>query len=232
MPTGGLRAVVLCAGEGTRLRPFSDSVPPPLIQVGGRPLLARIVEALTEAGVREVLVNLHHLPHQIADFLGDGSAFGVTARYFYEDELLGTAGALLPMRPFLEGPFFVIQGNLYFPGFPLSALPKLLAERGGDGVAVVKRPGDDDHARVETDQAGRITSLQPGSEAGAESQLSLAGIYFFRPRVLDFLRKKKGDLETDLLPASLRSGATWWALESPVNIVTVNTRDKLQLAAR
>ncbi len=89
-----MKAVILAAGVGSRLRPLTDTCPKPMLPIAGRPLLARTLDWLRVSGVAEAALNLHHLPDAVRDGLGDGSAWGMTLRYSYEPELLGSAGAL------------------------------------------------------------------------------------------------------------------------------------------
>lgn len=94
--------MLFAAGLGTRLRPLTDSLPKPLIPVGGKPLIAHSLEALKRGGVEEVMVNTHHLAEQIKQFVGDGSRFGLRVHYSHEPILLGTGGGLLKARTFFE----------------------------------------------------------------------------------------------------------------------------------
>src|SRR3954447_24597958 len=87
-----LKAMVLAAGVGTRLRPVTDGVPKPMVSLGGRPLLAYNVDWLRRYGVCDLVINLHYLPEVIRSYFGDGSELGVNIRYSYEPELLGTSG--------------------------------------------------------------------------------------------------------------------------------------------
>ena len=95
-----------------RLRPWTEEVPKPMLEVGGRPLLERIVEDLQAQGFRRIFVSLHHKGQVIEDHFGDGSSFGVEIRYLREDRPLGTAGALrlLPETP--DSPILALNGDL------------------------------------------------------------------------------------------------------------------------
>lgn len=106
-----LRAVVMAGGLGTRLRPLTESVPKPLLPVGGRPLIEHILEQLHAGGVRQVSVTTHYKPEVIKDHLGDGSRFGVDIDYVNEDAPLGTAGALGMMAPW-DSTLLVINGDV------------------------------------------------------------------------------------------------------------------------
>src|SRR6266851_3296815 len=103
-----MKALVLAAGYGERLRPLTDTIPKPLLEVGGRPLLHYPLLLLRAAGITEVAINLHHFGDHIAAALGDGRALGLTIRYAPEPVLAGTGGPLLGLRDYFGDESFVI----------------------------------------------------------------------------------------------------------------------------
>lgn len=106
-----IRAVVMAGGFGTRLRPFTDDTPKPMLPVGDKPLLERTIESLREAGITEVNISTHYLHKKIVDHFGTGAQFGVNLHYLQEERPLGTAGALgLLGRP--ERTTLVINGDV------------------------------------------------------------------------------------------------------------------------
>jgi NDP-sugar pyrophosphorylase family protein len=108
-----MKALILAAGKGTRLKHLTVDKPKPMIEIGGEPLLAHHVRRLAASGVKEIAINLHHAANVIADYFGDGSRHGVQITYSYEPELLGTAGAAKNLEAFLDEPFFVIYGDVF-----------------------------------------------------------------------------------------------------------------------
>lgn len=106
-----LQAVIMAGGLGTRLRPLTDNVPKPMLPVGQRPLLERMLEQLKQAGVTQVNVTTHYKADVITEHFGDGKAFGVDIRYVREDQPLGTAGALGLMEA-KDDPVLVINGDI------------------------------------------------------------------------------------------------------------------------
>lgn len=104
-------AVIMAGGYGTRLRPLTEELPKPLLPVGGRPLMERIIEQLRQAGIQRVNVTTHYLSEKIVNHFGDGKAFGVDINYVTEDRPLGTAGALGLMAEPNE-PLLVINGDI------------------------------------------------------------------------------------------------------------------------
>ncbi|MBS1216140.1 MAG: mannose-phosphate guanylyltransferase [Proteobacteria bacterium] len=109
-----MRAMILCAGRGERMRPLTDVTPKPLLAVGGKALVAWTLERLVRAGVMEFVVNHAHLGEQIEAALGDGSRFGASIRYSPEGEALETAGGIANALPLLgESPFLVVNGDIW-----------------------------------------------------------------------------------------------------------------------
>ena len=124
------RALILAAGRGERMRPLTDTCPKPLLDVGGKPLIAWHLEALAAAGVREVVINTAWLETQFPATLGDGSYWGLQIRYSMEQRdhggALETAGGIAKALPWLAQPgldaFWVVSGDIFLPAFPFSAV--------------------------------------------------------------------------------------------------------------
>lgn len=153
-----MRAIVLAAGLGTRLRPYSDLLPKPMFPVLGVPTLAWSLAALRQAGVTDVVVNLHHLPDAITAWLGDGARLGLTAEYSREPAILGTGGAIAAaMRDRRDdGPFLVHNGDI-FHDWDLSRLVSV----GPLALAVTDRQDiDPSDRRVELDSSGHVTGIR------------------------------------------------------------------------
>ena len=126
-----MKVLILAAGRGERLRPFTDSIPKPLLQVGGRPLIEHIIADLARAGFCEIVINLAHLGGKIQDRLGDGRRFGITIAYSQEGgEALETGGGIHRALPLLGNePFLVVNGDVA-SDFPFENL-----QRHPDGLA-------------------------------------------------------------------------------------------------
>lgn len=110
-----MKAIVLAAGRGERMRPITDRIPKPLVPVAGKPLIAYHLEALARAGVRDVVINLSHLGAQIPAALGDGSRFGVSITYSDEGPVpFETGGGIFNALPLLgAAPFLVVNGDVW-----------------------------------------------------------------------------------------------------------------------
>jgi MurNAc alpha-1-phosphate uridylyltransferase len=107
-------AMILAAGRGERMRPLSDALPKPLLQVGGKPLIVRQVEALAQAGFASIVINASHLAPMLVAALGDGRAFGASIRWSIEPEALETAGGIATATPLLPpGPALIVSGDVW-----------------------------------------------------------------------------------------------------------------------
>ncbi|MEO8197606.1 MAG: NDP-sugar synthase [Thermoanaerobaculia bacterium] len=215
MPRLRLRALVLAAGRGERLRPLTAELPKPLLPVAGRPLLAWTLERLRAAGCEAVAINLHHLGHQIRDAFGDRFR-GMPLVYSEEPELLGTSGALPPLRPFLEqaDQVLVVNGDSLCR-WPIEKLVAMHLRRRPAATLLVHRKADPrafgGGVALEDDA---ITAFRPGSlaDASARRHLVFAGAQVLAPELLARIPEGPGDLVSVLYEPLLAEGAALAAL--------------------
>ena len=158
-----MKAMILAAGRGERMRPLTDTLPKPLLQAGGKPLITRHIEALARAGVSEIVINTGWQGDKLPAALGDGARFGVQIHYSVEGwPALETAGGILNALPLLgEAPFILVNGDVYCD-FEFAGL-QLQAEDLGQ-LLVVDNPshhpqGDFalNNGRVQRDGANKLT---------------------------------------------------------------------------
>ncbi len=210
MPPPRLRALVLAAGRGERLRPLTATLPKPLLPVGGRPLLAWTLERLRAAGCEAVAINLHHLGSQIRDRFG-ASFRGMPLVYSEEEQLLGTAGALPPLRSFFEPAdrVIVVNGDSLCR-WPIEALLAAHARRQPAATLLVHRKADPRAfgGGVALDD-DRIVAFRRGSlaDAAARRHLVFAGAQVLEPELLARIPEGPGDLVTVLYEPLLAAGA-------------------------
>lgn len=126
-----MKAMILAAGRGERMRPLTDKTPKPLLQAGGKTLIQHHIEALRDAGMTELVINHAHLGEQLVEHLGDGSRFGVRISYSAEPEgALNTGGGIKQALPMLgDAPFLVVNSDIWtdFPYTQLVSEPRGLA---------------------------------------------------------------------------------------------------------
>jgi mannose-1-phosphate guanylyltransferase len=186
-----MRAMILAAGLGTRLRPLTYVMPKPVAPVLNRPIVAWIAELLAEHGFEDVVTNLSYLPEQIRAVLGDGSSFGLRISYSEEPEPLGTAGGVGKVRDFLgeSDSFLIISGDA-LTNIDLGAMRKAHdanVEGGAILTIATKRVEDTTQFGVViTGDDGRIQGFQEKPEpAEALSDLANCGIYMFSREIFD-----------------------------------------------
>jgi mannose-1-phosphate guanylyltransferase/mannose-1-phosphate guanylyltransferase/phosphomannomutase len=182
-----MRAMILAAGLGTRLRPLTYEMPKPMVPVLNRPVMEHIVRLLARHGFCETIANLHWFPELIQSHFGDGSEFGVELSYSSEEQLLGTSGGVRNAAEFLGDSFLVISGDA-LTDIDLSAMREF--HEGHDGVATLATKRVDDTSQfgvVITGADGRVQGFQEKPDpAEALSDLANCGIYMFRSEIFDF----------------------------------------------
>ena len=186
-----MRAMILAAGLGTRLRPLTYVMPKPVAPVLNRPIVSWIAELLAVHGFREVVTNVSYLPEQIREVLGDGSEFGLEISYSEEPDPLGTAGGVGKVREFLSGTdsFLIISGDALtqIDLTAMRAAHEANVERGAIATLATKRVTDTTQFGVAiTDEDGRVQGFQEKPQpAEALSDLANCGIYMFRREIFD-----------------------------------------------
>jgi mannose-1-phosphate guanylyltransferase len=195
-----VKAFLLAAGVGRRLRPITDTTPKCMLPVGGRPLLGIWLDAFDQAGVDEVLVNLHHLPDVVRSYLA-GRTGRPRVRTTYEPELLGSAGTLAANRKWVAGEDFFLACNAdNLTDFDLRSLIKVQREHGATAtLGVFRSPNPSAGGVVEADEGGTVTGFTEKPE-NPVSDLVNAGLYAFRPSLLDEIGQPPRDIGYDLLP--------------------------------
>lgn len=168
-----MRAMILAAGRGERLRPLTDHIPKPLIEAGRKPLILHLIESLVRGGIDEIIVNTAHLGEKIQARLGDGRAFGATIHYSPEHEALETGGGIYRALPLLgPAPFLVINGDIA-TDFPFGTLK----DRPIDLAHLVLVPNPDHHPQGDFGLAEGL-ALEQGSP-----QFTFGGIGVYRPEL-------------------------------------------------
>jgi mannose-1-phosphate guanylyltransferase/mannose-1-phosphate guanylyltransferase/phosphomannomutase len=182
-----MRAMILAAGLGTRLRPITYEMPKPMVPVLNRPVMEHIIGLLARHGFGEAIANLHWFPELIEGRFGDGSDFGLELSYSREERLLGTSGGVRYAAGFLGDSFLVISGDA-LTDIDLTAMREFHDSHDGIATLATKRVEETSQFGVAiTGADGRIQGFQEKPEpAEALSDLANCGIYMFRAEVFDF----------------------------------------------
>lgn len=182
-----MRAMILAAGFGTRLRPLTNTIPKPLLPVGGTPLIVWNLLLLRRYGIREVMVNLHHLGSLIEKELGNGDALGMRISYSPEPIILGTGGGIKQAEDFFQGePFLVLNGDTLLE---LDVSDLLCFHRQHHPLATMVVREDPDAERwgaVELDHEQRVVRINGRGCLGkvASAVRMFAGVHVMHPRLL------------------------------------------------
>lgn len=190
-----MKAMILAAGEGTRLRPLTLTLPKPMVPIVGKPLLERTLSWLTEQGVTEAAINLYHRPQAISDFFGLEYQ-GMRLHYFFEETLRGTSGGVYGARKVLrDAPFYVIYGDNLIHA-DLRRLADFHASHTGQGtIGLFHHSNPTAAGIVAVDGAGRITRFVEKPPANQVfSDLANAGVYVLDPQVMEAI---PGDVPSD-----------------------------------
>ena len=232
-----MKAMILAAGKGTRVRPLTYELPKPMIPVIGKPVMEYLIEQLAIYGFTDIMVNLSHLPEPIETYFGDGRRWGVNIGYSFEGHIdsgeligepLGSAGGIKRIQEFggfFDDTFLVVCGDAIID-LDLTAALRKHWQSGARASIVVKRVAREmvpNYGVVVCDKAGGIVSFQekPTIEE-AKSTLVNTGIYIFEPEIIDRIPSgTEYDIGGELLPSLIRDKVPFGAIELPFHWVDI-----------
>jgi NDP-sugar pyrophosphorylase family protein len=229
-----MKAVLLAAGKGTRLRPLTDEMPKVMIPIAGKPILEHHVENLVRAGIREIFINLHHLPERITSHFRDGRKWGVRIWYSFEPEILGTAGAVKKLEAELHGgPFLVVYGD-NFSEFDFADFISWSERAGGLGtVAVFEKEDVAGSGVADIGSGDRIVRfLEKPAPDEVLSQWVNAGIYRFSDDILEAIPPGYSDFGHDIFPEAIKRGRKLFAYRSREPVWAIDNLEFLDELSR
>jgi NDP-sugar pyrophosphorylase family protein len=182
-----MKAMILAAGFGTRLKPLTLSLPKPMFPVLNRPLLEHTLNLLSTQGIQDIIVNVHHLPNKIIEHFGDGSDFGVRLQFSREEEILGTAGGIKMAQSFLEGESFLVINSDVLADIDLNKVLSFHKEKNSCLTLVVRKDAHPEKYKpIELAEGGRITRFVDASikEPPVTTQrVMFTGIQIMEPEI-------------------------------------------------
>lgn len=232
-----MKAMILAAGKGTRVRPLTYELPKPMIPVMGKPVMAYLIEHLAQYGVVDIMVNVSYLHEKIQDYFEDGHRFGVNIGYSFEGDIshgkivpnpVGSAGGMRKIQDFsgfFDDTTIVLCGDAVID----LDLDKALAEHRQKGALVslitmeVPLEKVSGYGIVVTDDDGRIVSFQEKpAQSEAKSNWASTGIYIFEPAALDLIPSGSTfDIGSDLFPLLVARGLPFYAIKQPFNWIDI-----------
>ncbi|MCL1467998.1 sugar phosphate nucleotidyltransferase [Argonema galeatum] len=223
-----MKAMILAAGKGTRIRPITFTIPKPLIPILQKPVMEFLVELLRQHGFDQIMVNVSHLADEIENYFRDGQRFGVQIAYSFEGrimegklvgEAIGSAGGMKRIQdfsPFFDDTFVVLCGDALID-LDLTAAVKWHKEKGAIATVVMKTVPKEEvcsYGVVVTDEAGRIKAFQekPKVEEALSTNIN-TGIYIFEPEVFDYIPSGvEYDIGSQLFPKLVEMKAPFYAV--------------------
>jgi glucose-1-phosphate thymidylyltransferase len=229
-----MKAVILAAGEGRRLKPLTDVRPKPMLPVANRPLLDHVVTAVAEAGVTEVVIVVGYKRERIQNYFGDGDDWGVSIEYAVQETQLGTGHAVLQAEPHVDGSFVALNGDRVIE----PSLVRSLVDAHDEDVATLavtrsNQPSDYGVVELDGDEVTQIVEKPP--EYDTPTELINAGVYAFGPEIFDEIRRTdtSGELAiTDALDRlasdhrldAVRYRGLWLDVSHFWDLLTVNSQ--------
>lgn len=223
-----MKAMILAAGKGTRVRPITYRIPKPMIPILQKPVMEFLVELLRQHGFDQIMVNVSHLAKEIEDYFRDGQRFGVNIAYSFEGRIedgnligdaLGSAGGMKRIQdfcPYFDDTFIVLCGDALID-LDLTAALKWHKEKGSMATVIMKpipREQISSYGVVVTDETGRIKAFQekPNIEEALSTNIN-TGIYIFEPEVLDYVPSGvEFDIGSQLFPKLVEIGAPFYGV--------------------
>lgn len=211
-----MKAMILAAGKGTRVRPITHTIPKPLIPILQKPVMEFLVELLRKHGFDQIMVNVSHLAEEIENYFRDGQRFGVEIGYSFEGrivdgelvgEALGSAGGLKKIQefnPFFDDTFVVLCGDALID-LDLTEVVRIHREKGAIATVVTKSVPKEEvssYGVVVTDDEDKILAFQekPDLEEALSTQIN-TGIYIFEPQIIDYIPAgQEYDIGSELFP--------------------------------
>ena len=237
-----MKAMILAAGLGTRLRPITYALPKPMAPVLNRPVMEHTVRLLVKHGFDEAIANLHWFPETIEAHFGDGSAFGLELSYSFEQQLLGTAGGVRNAAEFLGDSFLVVAGDA-LTDIDFGAMREFHESHDGLVTMATKRVADTDQFGVViAAEDGRVQGFQEKPDpAEALSDLANTCIYMFRAEVFDYFPEpgtsndagpddppEFADWAKDVFPALLEADVPFYSHEIEAYWNDIGNLDELR----
>jgi NDP-sugar pyrophosphorylase family protein len=226
------QAVLLCGGEGTRLRPFTYTMSKQMIPILGKPLTEWNIVQFKKHGVTNFLINLYTKPEVMRGYLGDGSKWGVKITYNLEKEPPGVAGSIKQFEPYLDDEFFVIYGDmLSFVDY--SKMEKAWREKptGAIGMQRMQKLDDYKDADVaELDASGKFIAIHPKPHTTTyPNAYRMRGTFIMKKRIMSYVPTDKyWEIGRDLLPDVIKDGQAFYSYECSDYSKGIDTIEKWQ----
>lgn len=224
-----MKLFVMTGGKGARLESLTKKIPKPMIEIGGKPVLAHIVEHAKKNGIVDMVFCNGYLGDAIEKYFGNGEKFGVHIVHSTENQALGTGGALWHARDLIDEPFLVFQGDV-LNGLDIEKFIGFAKNKGGLGSLVVHQsshPYDSDIVVMDKDL--RITRLMRVTRGEQFVNLTNAGAFYFTPTILKYISAHTFSMiESDVIPRAILEGEKLWGYPTNDPMNDMGTPERLE----
>jgi len=230
--------VILAGGKGERLKPLTETIPKPMIDINGKPLVEHTIDLFKKYGINKLLFCLHYMPEKIIDYFGDGSRFDIDISYSIEKEPMGTAGALKISNYKFDDTFVVMYGD-NFTNIDLRKLKQFHKKKNALATIALlrKKINEPSSSLIVIDKKLRVEKFKERPNDLDVKQLKgkfkyvNTGVYMLEPEVLKFIPEKKFDFGYDLFQKLLKMKLKIFGYVVPKHtyVKEIGTRQKLQM---
>ena len=233
-----MKAIIIAGGRGERLRPLTDTLPKPMLQVAGKPILQHTLELLKKAGLKEFIFILGYLPEKITGYFKEGANFGVKINYLIEDQEkpLGTAGSLCLAKKYIDSTFIVTYADIIRE---LDVKKMINIHKKNQALATIntyKRFGPDPKSMIIFDKKNRLKEFieRPTSRQPTTNYVWANGsFYLFEPAIFNYLpRQQRCDFGQDIFPKLLKRKEKIMAFPTEDLFIDIGNKEKLISARR
>ena len=193
-----VKAIVLCGGKGTRLRPYTYNIPKPMLPLGKKPLLEYVLNSLRSAGITEVFLTVGYLHEQIKEHFGDGARVGMKLHYSVESSELGTAGSIIPLMGKMDDTFVVMMGD-HLSNLEIAKVVEFHKKHGAIATVALNKKGVPLEYGVADLEGDRIVRFR---EKPIVENYVNTGVYVFEPEIFEHIKPRE-DFAADVFPRLL-----------------------------
>jgi len=239
------KAIILCAGEGTRLLPLTKNIPKPMIPIKGHPLLEYNIMLCKKNDIKEIFINTSYLPEKIKKYFRDGRKWGVKIKYSYEKNLLGTAGALKNFEKDLKGEAFVVIYGDNLTNLNLKEMIKSHKEKTAFATLFIYREKISDKEStpgiivvnkkkkvkkiIENPSTKEVEELRRIPES---KKYINAGVYIFNPKIFNYINKSPSDFSKDIFPKIIKFRKKIFGFTSPCFFRELGSKERYNLTEK
>ena len=238
-----MKAIIMAGGRGERLRPITDTIPKPMIDINGKPVLEHIIDLFKKFGIKEFIFTLCHLPHVVTSYFGDGSKFGIQIDYLIENlkKPMGTAGGIVMAKKYIDDTFIVTSGDI-LRNININDIIKFHKQKNSFvTLNTYKRFGPNPKSIIRFNKENIVTdfierpklSITQHQQPGTNYDWVNGSFYVMEPEIFNFILKdQESDFGKDIFPKLLGENKKIYAFPTEDYFVDIGNLEKLEIARK